>query len=219
MITHPFSTVLIPLHSAKRESQLELVCLQAVWLANTVVCHVNSCGVGVFTNSLELIQRIGFTFRNPSSAVNIKPFELSSHLCCCYCFSIKCGFYSCITLTSCNVLLTFRCLWMWWAISNMSSDWMASISCLRRDNARTDGWMDKRKTGKQCLCQIDSFVTILISEWVDCRAAVIQSNLPPQQWIPTFALEKEIRHRQALSWASSFSRLRVSFLLTHTHHC
>lgn len=37
--------------------------------------------------------------------------------------------------------------------------------------------------------------------------------------IVTFALEKEIRHRQALSWASSFSRLSVVFLLGQTQTC
>lgn len=155
---------------------------------------------GADPENWELRSSVSFTFKKTLS---------------CYCFSIKSSFYSCVTFRCWNVLLTFRCIWIWLTISNMSSDRMASISCLRRDNARTDGWMDKQKTGKQCLYQIDSCVTILISEWVDCRAAVIQPDLRPQQWIPTFALEKEIRHRQALSWASSFSRLRVSFLLTH----
>lgn len=48
---------------------------------------------------------------------------------------IRSGVCGCVTLC----VFTFKCLWMWQAISNMSSSWAASISCLRRDKARTDG--------------------------------------------------------------------------------
>lgn len=117
---------------------------------------------------------------------------------------------SCCVMKSCTVWqqLTLRCLWMWEAISNMSSDWTASISCLSSANARTDGWKEKKRKQLNRISVVSRIKCIYLSVFSQDRHGIV-----------TFALEKEIRHRQALSWASSFSRLSVVFLLGQTQTC
>lgn len=109
------------------------------------------------------------------------------------------------------VSFTFKCLWMWQAISNMSSEWTASISFLKRDKAKIEGLMEEQN--KRIFKTISllrnhaHFLNKLTRETI-----TQQSKLQSKQLFPTFALEKQIRHRQALSWASSLSKLSVSFL-------
>lgn len=74
---------------------------------------------------------------------------------------------------------------------------------------RKDGRLERKekKTVKQDQC-LSRIKCIYLSVFNKDRHGIV-----------TFALEKEIRHRQALSWASSFSRLSVVFLLGQTQTC
>lgn len=90
----------------------------------------------------------------------------------------------------------------------MSSSWAASISCLRSAKARTDGCTGGRTDGG---ARAEKFK--IPPETRNHSRAAVTYGLGRK--FPTFALEKEIRQRQALSWASSFSRIRASFLLNN----